>query len=63
MFEDEGRDSGNDLTMLDAADDGVAMGNANDACRAVADHVCQSCAESGVARYPYALLTARPALD
>lgn len=51
MFEDEGRDSGNDLTMLDAAGDGVAMGNANDACRAVADHVCQSCAESGVARY------------
>ena len=44
-------DSSNDLTMLEAAGDGVAMGNASDECKAVADHVCESCAESGVARY------------
>lgn len=48
-------DSDNDLTMLEAAGDGVAMGNANDACRAVADHTCPSCADSGVARYLRAL--------
>ncbi|MBM6774323.1 HAD family hydrolase [Olsenella profusa] len=48
-------DSDNDLTMLEAAGDGVAMGNANEACRAVADHTCPSCAESGVARYLRAL--------
>lgn len=49
-------DSDNDLTMLEAAGDGVAMGNANDACRAVADHMTASCAESGVARYLAPLL-------
>lgn len=49
-------DSDNDLTMLEAAGDGVAMGNANDACRAVANHVTASCAESGVARYLAPLL-------
>ena len=44
-------DSSNDLTMLEAAGDGVAMDNASNECKAVADHVCESCAESGVARY------------
>ncbi len=49
-------DSDNDLTMLAVAGDGVAMGNANAACRAAADHVCGSCDESGVARYLEPLL-------
>lgn len=44
-------DSSNDLTMLEVAGDGVAMANASDECKTVADHVCGSCAESGVARY------------
>lgn len=44
-------DSDNDLTMLAAAGDGVAMGNANERCRAAADHSCESNADSGVARY------------
>ena len=43
-------DSSNDLTMLEVAGDGVAMDNATPECRAAADHVCESCAESGVAR-------------
>lgn len=49
-------DSDNDLTMLEAAGDGVAMANARPECLAVADHVCGSCAESGVARYLAPLL-------
>ena len=49
-------DSGNDLTMLEEAGDGVAMSNATPECKAVADHVCGSCAESGVARYLAPLL-------
>ena len=49
-------DSDNDLTMLEAAGDGVAMANANERCLAVADHVAPSCAESGVARYLEPLL-------
>ena len=48
-------DSDNDLTMLREAGDGVAMGNANEACRAAADHTCPSCSDSGVARYLCAL--------
>lgn len=48
-------DSDNDLTMLREAGDGVAMGNANDACHAAADHTCPSCSDSGVARYLRAL--------
>lgn len=49
-------DSDNDLSMLEVAGDGVAMGNANERCLAVADHVAPSCAESGVARYLEPLL-------
>ena len=49
-------DSDNDLTMLEAAGDGVAMANANERCLAVAGHVAPSCAESGVARYLEPLL-------
>lgn len=49
-------DSGNDLTMLEVAGDGVAMANATAECLAVADHVAFSNAESGVARYLEPLL-------
>ena len=44
-------DSTNDVPMLLAAGDGVAMANACPECLAAADHVTASCAESGVARY------------
>lgn len=44
-------DSDNDLTMLEAAGDGVAMGNALQSCKEVADHIAPSCTDSGVARY------------
>lgn len=44
-------DNENDVTMLRAAGDGVAMANAVRACKLAADHVCGSCAESGVSRY------------
>jgi Cof subfamily protein (haloacid dehalogenase superfamily) len=44
-------DAGNDVTMLQAAGDGVAMANATAEAKAAADHICGSCAESGVARY------------
>lgn len=52
-------DSDNDLTMLEVAGDGVAMGNANAVAKASADHVCGTCAESGVARYLEPLLRAQ----
>lgn len=44
-------DNENDTTMLRAAGDGVAMGNAVYACKLAADHLCASCTESGVSRY------------
>lgn len=44
-------DNENDTTMLRAAGDGVAMANAVQACKLAADHLCGSCAESGVSRY------------
>ena len=44
-------DSSNDITMLRAAGDGVAMANAFPECLAAADHVTASCQDSGVARY------------
>ena len=43
-------DGDNDRTMLAAAGDGVAMANACAATLAAADHVTDSCDESGVAR-------------
>lgn len=49
-------DSDNDLTMLEVAGDGVAMQNALPQCKAVADHICGSCDESGVAAYLEGLL-------
>ena len=52
-------DSDNDLTMLEVAGDGVAMGNAIAAVKAAANHVCGTCAESGVARYLEPLLRAQ----
>ncbi len=44
-------DSENDLTMLEAAGDGVAMANSLPCALDVADHVTKSCDESGVAAY------------
>lgn len=49
-------DNDNDLTMLQVVGDGVAMKNAVPACRAVADHTAEGCADSGVARYLAPLL-------
>lgn len=49
-------DSGNDLSMIEAAGDGVAMGNAAPEVKAIADHVAPPCTESGVARYLEPLL-------
>ena len=48
-------DSMNDLSMLEAVGDGVAMANALDACKAVANHIAPPCSESGVAQYLRAL--------
>lgn len=44
-------DSENDLTMLAAAGDGVAMANSLPCALDAADHVTKSCDESGVAAY------------
>ena len=44
-------DSGNDLSIIEVAGDGVAMGNASPEVKAAADHVAPSCGEAGVARY------------
>jgi Cof subfamily protein (haloacid dehalogenase superfamily) len=43
-------DSMNDAEMLTAAGIGVAMGNAEEKVKALADRVCESCAEDGIAR-------------
>ena len=43
-------DSGNDLSMREYADTFVAMGNADDAVKAVADRIAPSISENGVAR-------------
>ena len=44
-------DSSNDVTMLEAAGDGVAMGNSLPVAFAAADHTTSSNDDSGVARY------------
>ncbi len=44
-------DNNNDLTMLDAAGDGVAMANGNDEAKRHADHIAPPAAEGGVALY------------
>jgi Cof subfamily protein (haloacid dehalogenase superfamily) len=49
-------DSSNDVSMLEAAGDGVAMGNATCEAMAASDHVCGVCGEAGVGRYLEALL-------
>ena len=43
-------DSMNDAAMLRAAGIGVAMGNAPEEVKALADQVCESCADGGVAK-------------
>lgn len=48
-------DEGNDVTLLRAAGDGVAMANASDEVKDAADHIAPSCGEAGVARYMRAL--------
>jgi len=55
-------DAGNDVEMISWAGYGVAMGNATDAAKAVADHVTASNDKGGVAAVVEALLAeARPA--
>lgn len=49
-------DSENDLPMLLAAGDGVAMAGASAGMRAAADHVCGTCDEGGVGIYLKELL-------
>ena len=49
-------DNNNDLSMLRAAGDGVAMANGNDAAKQAADHVAPPAAEGGVGRYMECLL-------
>lgn len=44
-------DAENDVSMVRAAGDGVAMANAIDSLRAVANHVTVDCDNAGVARY------------
>lgn len=41
-------DSANDLSMLQAAGIGVAMGNAPDVVKQVADRVCETCQQEGI---------------
>jgi Cof subfamily protein (haloacid dehalogenase superfamily) len=43
-------DSMNDAEMLQAAGVGVAMGNAEKRVKALADRICESCAEDGIAK-------------
>lgn len=43
-------DGGNDVTMLEAVGNGVAMGNADERARAVADHVTTSVDDDGIYR-------------
>lgn len=51
-------DSSNDVTMLKAAGDGVAMANSLPVAVEAADHMTASCDDSGVARYLEPILTA-----
>lgn len=51
-------DSSNDVPMLMAAGDGVAVGNAAPEIKAAADHVCASCDDGGPGLYLRALLDA-----
>ena len=49
-------DSANDIPMLAAAGDGVAVGNAGPDVKAAADHVCDTCDNAGPGRYLRQLL-------
>lgn len=49
-------DSANDLAMIVAAGDGVAVGNAQQAVLDVADHVCGDCDDAGVGKYLRSIL-------
>ena len=49
-------DSANDMPMLVAAGDGVAVANASDQVKAQANHVCGDCDEGGAGRYLKELL-------
>ena len=42
-------DSMNDAEVLQSAGEGIAMGNANEEVKRIADRVCGSCAEDGLA--------------
>ena len=42
-------DGGNDISMLQAAGVGVAMGNANDAVKEIADYVTSTVDDNGIA--------------
>lgn len=44
-------DGTNDIEMLEAVGTGVAMGNATDNVKAIADDICLSVAEDGVYHY------------
>ena len=44
-------DGNNDLEMLQTVGTGVAMGNATDRLKSVADHVCRSAEEDGIYHY------------
>ena len=44
-------DSLNDVSMLEAAGTGVAMGNAREDVKALGFPLCATCDEDGVARY------------
>lgn len=43
-------DSMNDVEILQAAGIGIAMGNADEELKAVADRICESCGENGIAK-------------
>jgi hydroxymethylpyrimidine pyrophosphatase-like HAD family hydrolase len=44
-------DDYNDVEMLSECGIGVAMGNAIDECKAVADHICGDCDDDGMAKW------------
>ena len=44
-------DGGNDVTMLEYAGIGVAMGNASPDLESIASEVCGTCAEDGIYHY------------
>ena len=49
-------DNNNDVTMLEAAGDGVAMQNGTESAKAAANHIAPPAKDGGVAQYMQALL-------